>query len=508
MDREGAILSEMLEIVEQRDSLRNMLEEDRQRWALFLNLIDAAQSSVEDGSFARDDSPVQQQPVEPFEEQLASELAQNSDSDQFVDSEEEFNHLVFDDDDDSIQITDSLNELFEVEHVPGSDVFKPAIETFKNEERAPTKETEDLQQELSNQTDQALDDNFESGFLDEENDDVDQVEHAQREKSLEKSSSIDFDVSDEDVEEFERLVQDLSDHSVSSLESGRERKPEIPEFVLTVECEGVEVEPERPPSPLEQIVEQKRKIEDRPISSTSETSELYYQMGKIVDSKSNSPKASPTLQRKVQVFDEMERTSRRYSPFKGEFEGRTIELSDLVSEQELDIYYDYNSPDEEQSPSSGPMRRRSHIVQSKIETFDTLDRKARKYSLQVGRDEKDWGSLGVKFKNRGAVRDLVWQFEFNQWQATGCQGNLPDYEWKEKRRATLTPSTQESECESDEPKTRQRRKSRQEAAEVKPELVEREATQSSESSGTPAWQIAVVIWLVIFCFFMLSWHLF
>lgn len=514
MDREGALLSEMLEIVEQRDSLRSMLEEDRQRWALFLNLIDLAKSSLEDDVFARNDSP--DEPAECSDHQLEhAQLEQNDDSDCFVDSEEEFNHLVFDDDDDSIQITGSLNDLFELDHVPDTADVPLAQTTVEPK----LEEQNDTRNEKSQQTELNVEQkDFDTrGILD----NLEQIAQTNEETEMdgfvprEKSLSIDFDegIDDEDVQEFDRLVQDLSDHSVSSIDSrgSLKRKAHVPVFQLVVDCEGEPVEAENPPSPAP-IEQSPRKADDRPISSTSETSEFYYQIGKTVEPKLKSPKASPILQRKVQVFDEMERSTRRYSPFNGEFEGRTVELSDLVSEQELDIYYDYDGSDDADEPA----RRRSHIVQRQIETFHELDRKGRKYSLQAdNRQEKDWGSMGVKFSNRGAVRNLVWQWEFNNWQAAGCQGSVPDApEWKERRIATPTPHDEQSDQSEHATKNRKRKKSK---TEVVTDSQVRTSNQQpgSETAGRSSWQLAVVIWLVIFCFFILSsllnerfWHLY
>jgi len=87
--KEGAILTEMLEIVEQKDSLRSMLEEDRQRWAEFLNLIDWASDEL-DGTLPHQAEPVQRRLLSIF---YSAQLVQQSDQVELSAEEEEFEEI-------------------------------------------------------------------------------------------------------------------------------------------------------------------------------------------------------------------------------------------------------------------------------------------------------------------------------------------------------------------------------------------------------------------------------
>ena len=135
-----------------------------------------------------------------------------------------------------------------------------------------------------------------------------------------------------------------------------------------------------------------------------------------------------------------------------EFECQTIEMMDLNSQGEPEIWSanddsapnsDFERPlssdcadyeyfyEQRQMAADVKQRKTSEILREKVEVFDELDRKARK-RVEAVEEETDWGTLGVKFENRGVVRDLVWMWEYNHLQQSGRRGVYPDLDKRPK----------------------------------------------------------------------------
>ena len=417
VDKEGAILSEMLEIVEQKDSLRSMLEEDRQRWALFLNLIDWARGSL-DGSEEGDDG------------------------------------------------TGGANE--EEDEYEYDDVF---YGSQANDEES---ETEEQQEKLILQlpTDEVVDNN-----------------------------NGNYKDRDEE-EEFEELFG-CSQWSVGRKEGSATR--EVSEFDRLV----------------------------RELSQDSTTNNCW----------------NPTIQ-----LDD----------------GTTVQLKDLVSAQELKMWVTNAMPteveEEEKDQMVFQLRHRPQRPQRSASLTDTsceefYQRRLAKPTISITDEaavtiekpcaefavvtddadeekfdgDKDWGSLGVRFENRGVVRDLVWQWEYNHLQQSGRLGAVPDADVGTprpiKRRTSqvsdrfnlalpMANRSLRSASSSDLESIGQPNKKKKKKKTGKDESQSQESSKpmmdvndDDHDNHWPMWQIGLLLWLIVFSifviynlFFVSSWH--
>jgi hypothetical protein len=442
VDKEGAILSEMLEIVEQKDSLRSMLEEDRQRWAVFLNLIDLAQSSLEDDVFAPDSADEQEIADESdgacqtYSDQIpAAKVSDSSvwdtrdcqpetiDSD--LEIEEEFEHLFIDDHSDTSPCTGSISDFLESDlvvlepienqmdlteqpHHPAKIVWSPSVE-------------------------------FE-GKMVELNELVSHQELELWSAPVATTSENENPIDEQEVLEFDQIIQDLSDDGTASLGSSiEEKRPDSMEF----ECQTIEM---------------------MDLNSQGEP-EIWSAND---DSAPNSDFERP------------------------------------LSSDCADYEYFY---EQRQMAADVKQRKTSEILREKVEVFDELDRKARK-RVEAVEEENDWGTLGVKFENRGVVRDLVWMWEYNHLQQSGRRGVYPDLDERPKMKGK---KSDRSNCGNDLESNAQQQtqeppqKTRKKRKKINPEMeLERTVCPSDPAEGWAWWQIGILFWLTVFSFFILS----
>ena len=449
VDKEGAILTEMLEIVEQKDSLRSMLEEDRQRWAVFLNLIDLAQSSLEDDVFAPDDSVGEHEKsdesygaCQSYSEQIPPALqpaSSRDDDPEAIDSdleiEEEFDHLFSNDHSDTSPHSDSMNDLF----------FGSDVEIGPNFESPPVEQTNtrppkivwspsvEFEGQIVELKDLVSHEELEMWSAREPVED-NHVEITSR-TDIEFEDSID----EQEVEEFDQLVQDLSDDGSVSLGS----------------------------------------------SSIGET-----------------------------------------CPNSVEFDGQPTELASLVSQGDPGSRNDDSGPSSDcerpvssigsdyfyerrQAADVNKMRKTSQILKEKVQVYDELDRKSRKH-VETVEEEQDWGSLGVKFTNRGVVRDLVWMWEYNHLQQSGRLGVYPEERPVKKKKkiregsGSDRASGSQNDLESNEDQEQTQRTRTKKRLKIKPEMESETQAICQSDVGWAWWQIGILFWLTVFSFFILS----
>lgn len=447
VDKEGAILSEMLEIVEQKDSLRSMLEEDRQRWAVFLNLIDLAQSSLEDDVFAPDSADEQEIADESdgecqaYSDQIPAPKASDSEVwdirdgqpeaiDSDLEIEEEFEHLFINDHSDtSSPCTGSISDFLESDLVV-LDPIEPPAELHEQPAHpakiawSPSVEFEGKTVELNELVSQ---------------EEIDLWSAVAVATTIENENAID----EQEVLEFDQLVQDLSDDDVASLGSSiEEKRPDSMEF-------------------------ESQTIELTDLNSQGETE---FWSGNDDDSTANSDFERP------------------------------------LSSDGTDYEYFY---EQRQSMAADVKQRKtSEILREKVEVFDELDRKARK-RVEAVEEKNDWGTLGVKFENRGVVRDLVWMWEYNHLQQSGRRGVYPDLDERPKTKGKKDDrSSSRNDLESNPQQQTQEppQKTRKKRKKIIPEMeLERRTICSSDPAGGWAWwQIGILFWLTVFSFFILS----
>ena len=365
VDKEGAILSEMLDIVEQKDSLRSMLEEDRQRWAVFLNLIDLAQSSLDDDVFD-DEFPVgSSSPPSPVVD----------DDEQWT--EQEIEDLFRDDSPDLVDIETEQPTSNQMEMNKRS----AKLEWSRSVEfEGQTVELRDLISHQELEMWSANNNNYDCP----------------------SPAPIGEDL-DVDVEEFDQLIQDLSDDGTASLGSSNGQ-------------DGGH----------------------RAVSSSAESDcNYFYERRQMANNEIQRHPTGANLKEKVQVFDELDRQVRQ-----------------------------------------------------------RVDNKE---------EEQDWGSLGVKFENRGAVRDLVWMWEYNHLQQSGRNWVYPEDKPLNQRpknkqsKVAAVPLVQDEELLFNS-----------EQSEDVQKITEEESGGCSadelnlDGDGWPLWQIGILFWLVVFSYFILS----
>jgi len=442
VDKEGAILSEMLEIVEQKDSLRSMLEEDRQRWAVFLNLIDLAQSSLEDDVFAPDSADEQEIADESdgtcqaYSDQIPAPEASDSEVwdtrdrqpeaiDSDLEIEEEFEHLFIDDHSDTSPCTGSISDFLESDLV----VLEPIKTPVELNEKpaypakiawSPSVEFEGKTVKLKELVSQ----------------EEIEIWSAAVATTIESENATD----EQEVLEFDQLVQDLSDDDVVSVGSSiEEKRPDSMQF-------------------------ESQTIELRDLNSQGET-EIWSGND---DSAANSDFERP------------------------------------LSSDGTDYEYFY---EQRQMAADVKQRKTSQILREKVEVFDELDRKARK-RVEAVEEENDWGTLGVKFENRGVVRDLVWMWEYNHLQQSGRRGVYPDLDEGPKRKGM---KGDRSGCRNDletnpqQQTHEQPQKTKKKRKKIIPEMeLERTICSSDPAGGWAWWQIGILFWLTVFSFFILS----
>lgn len=152
-------------------------------------------------------------------------------------------------------------------------------------------------------------------------------------------------------------------------------------------------------------------------------------------------------------------------------------------------------------------RKTSQILKEKVQVFDELDRRVRK-RVETTEEEQDWGSLGVKFENRGVVRDLVWMWEYNHLQQSGRRGVYPELDERPKKKTKPEKGNQSGSGNDLEPNAQQEQahRTKKKRKKVKPEMEsEKQISQSDPASAEWAWwQIGILFWLVVFSFFILS----
>lgn len=435
VDKEGAILSEMLEIVEQKDSLRNMLEEDRQRWAVFLNLIDLAQSSLEDDVFGPDSAEKQENEDESYgafqaySDQIpASEVSgcelwdtgegQPDTVDSDLEIEEEFEHLFCDDHSNTPPRTDSIKDFLESDLV----VLEPVENSigFREKPQHPAKIAWSPSVEFEGQI-------------------VELKDLVSQEELLLWSSTSDNDiVNEQDLLEFDQLVQNLSDDGTTSLGSSLEGKhPNEVEF----ESQPIEI-----------------------IDLNSQGEPEFWSGNDESMPNSDAERAVSSVGTDYEYFYEQRQTAAQIKP-----------------------------------------KKTSQILREKVEVFDQLDRKARK-QVEAVEEENDWGTLGVKFENRGVVRDLVWMWEYNHLQQSGRRGVYPEMDDRPKRKEKKGDrSTYQNDLDANMQQEEQPQKTRKKRKKIKPNMeLETKICPSDPDGGWARWQIGILFWLTVFSFFILS----
>ena len=397
VDKEGAILSEMLEIVEQKDSLRSMLEEDRQRWALFLNLVDWARGSLD-----------------------------NSDGGGSASSEDDYDDVFFED-----SGSLSLESGSEQEH-------EEHLEITDNEAVNNNKEIVD---EFAKG-----DEEFEQLFGCSEYPD----EH---------------NSAGRDVGEFDRLVRELSEDSTTN------------SWNPTVEVDGSKV-----------------KLKD--LVSAHELQMWTESAAAVAQEVDDDDDPVIELRRRPQ-------------------RSASLTVTSCSSEE----FYQRRLPKPNVTKNDPVITVDEARVITVVEADDDVK--------SEGSAEKDWGSLGVRFENRGVVRDLVWQWEYNHLQQSGRLGAVPDdnvgASRPVKRRSSrlssnrlapptdhLLHSASSSDFESAGHSNKKKKKTRKRVTQLQESS---KPMDDSDDNQWPFWQIGLLLWLVIFSifviynlFFVSSWH--
>ena len=171
-------------------------------------------------------------------------------------------------------------------------------------------------------------------------------------------------------------------------------------------------------------------------------------------------------------------------------------------------------------------RKASQIVREKVQVFDNIESTGLKSSKKKEPMDKDWGTLGVRFQNRGAVRDLVWMWEFNHLQQSGRNG-APEFEWREKRKSVKDtedkgesemPKSTELETGDTPPvvnkvkKRKKKARSMEPPSEPVPEDKPMDISSEMATENSCYWcQTIVLIWLLIFSYLIVSnfdWNFF
>lgn len=220
---------------------------------------------------------------------------------------------------------------------------------------------------------------------------------------------------------------------------------------------------------------------------------------------------SPLLQHESTLLEPPPEEFQTWSPSPVIVDGSKINVKELLSPEDLALARKgpketESEPEirsfeyfyEKRKEAKEKARKVSNLIQPKIQVFDELDRGIHRESDD---SNKDWGSLGVKFENRGAVKDLVWMWEYNHMQQSGRSGAPPELEWRPKRRATLqlppyrTPELSSSGVD-DEPakkKTKLKKKKGEQC----------DSVAADGGGGRSVWQTGLLLSVVIFSFFVL-----
>ena len=391
LQKDGAILSEMLEIVEQRDSLRNMLEEDRQRWAHFLNLIDWA-----DGSRCCEAADL--------------ELGESIDiRNEFLDIDIEDIRSVYEKCQYYLDNCESHCDHCEsVEDVQSDIESEPSLCSRDAELiHSGVCSFDDVFRDEGCLLDGQSCDNIALSSSSHVGDSFDYVENVPVLEGLVEKSDVwgfgvkttpvdDVDlksvalIDPEDLEEFDQLVGSISDGS-----------------------------------------------EDLGLSVSS--NQLNDSVSDWRSQGRGSPAGLPGFDSSsVKFWDHND-----HSPNFAEFDGSSDQLDELVSGRRSCYQKSPADPrpgDGEAEPvcdtvtgapelylymsnerrSNQVNREKSQYLSEKIQVFAELERCTRQFQV-AKKKQKDWGSLGVKFENRGAVRDLVSMWEYNHVQQSGRQ---------------------------------------------------------------------------------------
>ena len=529
--KEGAILTEMLEIVEQKDALRNMLEEDRQRWAEFLNLIDSTDSnelddSCEsfncdpilhrlmtifyspdlDGSTYHNGQLIDSKNVEnvenvenvndvfttsysPLEELLTEKEIRRQIE---LNQEEEFEQLF------GAQLSnsssfDSLDDLFQLHSKSLSDSAAIDENPMKIKENqvfdepplnCPNYQTTEKPE--NNYINLALNPN---SMLVHQVNDVDQVDDGNQVDDVDQIDDVDdvdqdfaFEQDDVDDGEFSEILGDMSD--ISSIPDDFELKE------------------------LHQLTELNEPNDFAQIDHLSvDPNELV--IFNDVESWSNDcdeEKDSPPMScddfynEKLKMQEKMRSHESNVFTECLHFDGKTVDLNELVSSD--DIQFWRNSFDEENDfePEQGPTADKTAMkstkrIQQKIQVYDQLEKSTRTYQT-TKKPQKDWGSLGVKFKNRGSVRNLVSVWEINHLQQSG-RHNQNQNENENEPKINEIDDSEETET------TIVKRKKSAKTKETTP-VTSHNNSENQMNRQWSCWQILLVIWILIFSYFIFS----
>lgn len=395
-----------------------------------MNLIDLAQSSLEDDVFAPDCSDEQETadesngPIQAYSDQIAASNGslfcdrgdgQRDTVDSDLEIEEEFEHLFANDHSDSLH-TDLTNDFLESDLA----VLEPVDNSMGIHQKAEHPEKIAWSPSIE----------FEGQIVELK----DLVSHEELEL-WSTATSNNHMVNDQDVLEFDQLIQDLSD--TASLDSSIEEL-----HLNAMEFEG--------------------QIETVDLNSQGD-SEFW----------SGNDDSIPN--------SDAERA---------------------VSSVGTDYEYFY---EQRQFAAQVVPRKTSQILREKVEVFDELDRKTRK-RVEAVEEESDWGTLGVKFENRGVVRDLVWMWEYNHLQQSGRRGVYPELDDRPKRKQTKDDqSTSRNDLDLSMQPEEQPQKTRKKRKTIKSKMeLERKMGPSDADGGWAWWQIGILFWLAVFSFFILS----
>lgn len=404
VDKEGAILSEMLEIVEKKDSLRSMLEEDRQRRALFLNLVDWAQGSLDNSEDDYDDGGGSASEGGYNDVFFANSGSLSLESEPEV--HEEYSEIT---NNEAVK----ENNKIDCEFVKGEEEFEQIFGSSKySDERY---------------------------------------------------------IAGRDDSEFDRLVQELSEDSSTN------------SWNPTVEVDGFSVQ-------LKDLV-------------SAHELQMWTESAALVAVAQEEEDDDPAV--------ELRRRPQRSA---------SLTVNSFSSEE----FYQRRLPKPTVTQNDPIIAINEVRVITAVEADDDV-----KFE---GSTEKDWGSLGVRFENRGVVRDLVWQWEYNHLQQSGRLGAVPDDNVGAlrpvKRRSSrmsnnrlapptdhLLHSASSSDFESVGQPNKKKKKTRKRVAQPQSQESSSKPMDDTDDNQWPLWQIGLLLWLAVFSifviynlFFVSSWH--
>ena len=536
----------MLEIVEQKDSLRNMLEEDRQRWAEFLNLIDWASDDLDD-TFPHEErvrqmlsifySADSNEPVDHVEE-TDSQLTDNSGKTELSAEEEEFEEIFREQcllDSDSPVSFDLLNDMMETDEKDATSfqfngksvdlnelISSQDMQFWKNsfdQEETPIIGEDGAKTVNADEVDEADEADEFSQIVD----NMSQTSSIPDDFEFNQSESNELEMKEEERRQIELKEKELKEKELKEKEL---KKKELEEKELKeIQWKEMQWKEMQLKSTQSKNIQSKysQSIELKSNESQLKKSKLNHL--ELEESKSNYLESD-----QLELFQFESRESElSESNDSFDFDGSSVDLDELISYKEMEFWR--NSFDEEEvdskpncyrdccnqrRPSGGETvaqhKRLQNKIQEKIQVYDQLELNTRRFRAKA-EPQKDWGSLGVKFQNRGSVRSLVSAWELNHLQQSGRNHQIPtpiedsneeplDISPKQtvtKRKKTAKVKKLDSELNTSP------------ELNIGPELnLVSEVNPNSEVNKNPTdglwsnWQIVLSIWILIFSYLIIS----